>query len=160
MIDIRRVTGDDWELVRDVRLKALLDTPDWFWSTHEEEVSRLEAWWRDRIASGAWFVARDGDRPVGIAAGIHAPETAESDRQLISMWVENEARGRGIGRRLVAAVESWARTDGARRLQLEVTDKNETGRRFYESYGFVATGRTEPLPRKPELIEHEMVLEL
>ena len=74
------------------------------------------------------------------------------------MWVRAEARGRGVGTKLIDAVKAWARAEGARALQLEVTEDNHAAVRLYERCGFRATGRTEPLPRDPALIEHEMRL--
>ena len=156
MIEIRPVTAEDWALVRKVRLAALRDTPDWFWATYDEEVDKPENWWRDFIEAGAWFIAYDGEQPVGIAAALPAHYLEESDRQLISMWVEPAARGTGVGAALVNAVLAWARAEGVRELQLQVTEKNDAARRLYERCGFRATGRADPLPRDPSLIEHEM----
>ena len=158
MIEIRRVDQDDWPIVRDVRLAALKDTPDWFWVTYEEEVHQPEKWWRDFLTAAAWFVAYEADRPVGIAAGIRSSRLDESERALISMWVRPDARRQGIGRQLVESTKEWARADGALSLQLEVTHTNLGATRLYERCGFKATGRTEPLPRDPSLIEHEMRL--
>src|SRR5919106_460409 len=121
MIDVVRVGPDEWSTVRKVRLAALLDTPDLFWSTHDDEVDKPESWWREFVDAGAWFVAYDGGLPVGISAAIRDPELEESDRQLISMWVEPDARGGGVGAKLIEAVKAWARADGARALQLQVT---------------------------------------
>jgi len=157
---IKRIGSDEWRTVRRVRLAALKDTPDWFWSAYEEEVDKPESWWRDFIELGAWFIAYETDRPVGVAAAIAGPELHESDRQLISMWVAPEVRGQGIGTQLVEAVKAWARESGVRELQLEVTEGNGDAARLYERCGFRATGRTTPLPRNPELVEREMRLRM
>jgi ribosomal protein S18 acetylase RimI-like enzyme len=45
---------------------------------------------------------------------------------------------------------------GARALQLMVTSNNEPATRFYERLGFTRTGRTEPYPNDPVVIEYEM----
>lgn len=136
------------------------DSPDWFWSTYGDEADRPGEWWRRFIEEGAWFVARNGERPVGIAAAIGRADRDDIEWQLISMWVAEEARGHGIGTRLVEAVKSWARSTGAEALHLDVTDGNESARRLYERCGFRATGRTTPHPRRPDLREHEMLAPL
>jgi ribosomal protein S18 acetylase RimI-like enzyme len=41
-------------------------------------------------------------------------------------------------------------------LQLMVTSKNEPAMRFYEELGFARTGRIEPYPNDPSLVEYEM----
>ncbi len=160
MIEIVRVTPDDWAEVRDIRLAALQDTPDWFWATYEEEKDKPESWWRDFIGPGGWFVARETGGTVGIAAGVPHYRPRPKARALISMWVAPGSRGRGIGRKLIAAVADWARADGATVLELEVTTNNEVATGVYERFGFRFTGNTEPLPRKPLIIEREMMLEL
>jgi GNAT superfamily N-acetyltransferase len=160
VLEIKRVGPDDWSTVRKIRLAALRDTPDWFWATYEEEVEKPESWWREFIEAGAWFLACDHDRPLGIAAVLPAPGLEETARQLISMWVSPEARRQGVGANLIDAIKGWSRETGVRELQLQVTESNQDARRVYERHGFQATGRTEPLPRKPWLLEHEMRLKL
>ncbi|HYI44307.1 MAG TPA: GNAT family N-acetyltransferase [Actinomycetota bacterium] len=160
MVEIRGAGADEWSTIRKVRLAALTDTPDAFWATHVEEIDKPEAWWRHFINAGAWFLAWDGDRAVGIVAVLRDPELGEATRRLISMWVHPEARGAGIGVELVDAAVAWARVDGAREVQLEVTAGNDAAARLYERCGFSPTGVTTPLPRDPALIESEYLLVL
>ncbi|MEA2434045.1 MAG: hypothetical protein QOG54_1502 [Actinomycetota bacterium] len=159
-VEIRRVEVADWEVVRDVRLAALADSPDAFWATHEDEVTKDESWWRDFFGPTAWFIAEIDGRPTGIAAGLRARELGDEERALISMWVDPSARGKGVGRRLIAAVCDWSRVDGASSVVLEVAEGNDGAAALYRSCGFEATGNTQPLPRKPSIIEHEMRLQL
>lgn len=44
--------------------------------------------------------------------------------------------GEGVGTALMAAVESWARERGCRRVTLNVVDENRAGQRLYERLGF------------------------
>ena len=160
MVEIEQVGPDDWKLVRDVRLTALQDTPDWFWATYEDEVEQPENWWREFIGSGGWFIAKAGDDPVAIAAGIRDPLLGDATRYLISMWVEPGTRRSGVGVQLIDAVVAWARADGAKEIRLQVTETNDVAARLYAKCGFEPTGRTEPLPRNPTLVERELRLVL
>jgi GNAT superfamily N-acetyltransferase len=157
---IRQLGPDDWEFIREVRLSALSDTPDWFWATYQEEVDKPEAWWRNFVAAGAWFIAFQEDAPVGIAAALRDPQLAEAERQLVSMWVTPEARNRGIGSQLVDVVKEWCRRDGATELQLMVTSGNSAAARLYERCGFRATSKAIPHPRDSRLEEHELRVRL
>jgi GNAT superfamily N-acetyltransferase len=158
--EIRRAVDDEWRIVRRLRLAALRDSPDWFWATYDEEVGRPDEWWRERVDSGAWFIAYTDGLPVGLAGAITAPELDPSARQLVSMWVDPAARSKGVGRQLIEAVEKWARAQDVRALQLQVTEGNAAAYRLYRRCGFAPTGRTEPGPRDPSLVEHEMRLPL
>lgn len=62
-----------------------------------------------------------------------------------------ESRDRGAGRRLLDAAVGFAREHGAETIELGVTDGNDAARALYERYGFVDTGRAEPLESHPEL---------
>ncbi|MCR9149532.1 MAG: GNAT family N-acetyltransferase [Rhodobacteraceae bacterium] len=58
------------------------------------------------------------------------------DAYLGLMLIATEARGRGLGPRLLGAVAETARARGAPRLYLGVLDANPRGRAFWERQGF------------------------
>ncbi|MCP4398740.1 MAG: GNAT family N-acetyltransferase [bacterium] len=67
---------------------------------------------------------------------IHILETVpESDFYLLSLAVNKELRGEGVGSMLMDAVEDRARAGGSTRLSLDVSAKNEGARRLYERRG-------------------------
>jgi ribosomal protein S18 acetylase RimI-like enzyme len=96
----------------------------------------------------------DGDTACGIA-GSFLDQNDPARAHLISMWTAPTHRQRGIGRLFVNNVFNWARGRQARILQLMVTS-NEPAIRFYQRPGFARTGRTEPHPNDPAVIECEM----
>jgi len=51
-VNVRRVRAEDWEALRDVRLRALA-TPDAFGTVHADAVGRAETWWREWAARSA-----------------------------------------------------------------------------------------------------------
>jgi ribosomal protein S18 acetylase RimI-like enzyme len=143
-----------------VRLRALLDAPSAFGTTHAEAAARDAAWWDERVrtcAAGpdsALFVAERDGTLCGLVGGERSDVPGAVD--VISMWVDPAARGARLGTRLLDAVEAWARGAGARMLQLMVTDTNDHAIALYEAYGFVFTGRSDPHPSQPALRELEM----
>jgi DNA-binding MarR family transcriptional regulator/GNAT superfamily N-acetyltransferase len=65
--------------------------------------------------AGALLVAREEGHPVGcVAWQRHAPDTAE----VRHLWVGAEARGLGLGRRLLGAVETHAAARGVAVMRL------------------------------------------
>ena len=81
---------------------------------------------------GRFLVAElDGD-PVGCAGWRRHGNDAELKR----MFTLASARGRGVARRMLAAVEDSARAAGCRRLILETGDRQPEAIALYESAGY------------------------
>jgi ribosomal protein S18 acetylase RimI-like enzyme len=140
-IEIREASEDEWEAVRDLRLRALREDPEAYGSTFERESLRTEGEWRARLsdAARATFVADADGRLAGTA--VAAPwEEVGGPLGLFGMWVDPACRGRGIGARLVHRVLAHARERGESLVQLEVAEPQAAARRLYERCGFVDTG--------------------
>jgi GNAT superfamily N-acetyltransferase len=153
---VRRFDTTEWPTVRAARLRALQESPDAFSSSYAEEVHHCDDWWVEGMTRLAWFVAEEGDGVVGIVAGMPFGDHLE----VISMWVDPDHRGRGVGDALLAAVVAWAKAEGAVGLCLAVAQSNHSARRFYERAGFIPSGPGEPLRSRPEVCTTEMRLHL
>jgi putative acetyltransferase len=82
---------------------------------------------------GAFLVIYQEENAVGCGAvRLLDPETAELKR----MYVSPARRGRGLGRRLVAALETEARALGVRRLILETGIRQTAALALYRATGF------------------------
>ncbi|MGH7911035.1 MAG: GNAT family N-acetyltransferase [Candidatus Dormibacteraceae bacterium] len=158
MLPVRRLTESEWEAYREVRLAALADTPGAFGSTYRQEMGRGVEDWRTRLRERACFVAFEGDRPAGIACGI--PGEAPGSAELVSMWVDPQARRRKLGRELVRQVLDWAAAEGFAEVRLTVVDDRAPALALYRGLGFVPTGRTEPYPNDGARHEIELALPL
>jgi ribosomal protein S18 acetylase RimI-like enzyme len=166
-MEIRRVTEDDWELLKDVRLRALAEAPYAFGSTLERERDRTEEEWREWAArgrhdsGGATFAAVDGHRFVGMAGGFDDDEEGVPPGvHLVAMWVDPAVRRQGVGADLVEAVVTWARERGAPEVHLWVADGNDAARSLYRRLGFEPTGVRQPLPSNPSVGEEMLRLRL
>jgi ribosomal protein S18 acetylase RimI-like enzyme len=104
---------------------------------------------------GIGFLAMDGGAPCGLVAAFLADPHA-NNTHVVSMWAAPEHRRHGVGRLLMAAVRKWAREHNSLAMQLMVTSGNEAAIRFYGRLGFAKTGRTEPYPNDPAVLEYEM----
>ncbi|MBM2617550.1 GNAT family N-acetyltransferase [Actinoplanes sp. LDG1-06] len=82
--------------------------------------------------NGAFFVADDGERLVGCAGWRRHGDDAELKR----MFTATAVRGRGLGRRMLAAIEASAREAGCRRVILETGDKQPEAVGLYLSAGY------------------------
>ena len=93
--------------------------------------------------AGVLLVARLRGRPVGCGAlKLHRLAPAELKR----MWVAPDARGLGLGRRLLAELERHARAAGARAARLETNRALKEAIALYRSSGYreVAPFNDEP----------------
>ena len=156
---VERLDPTSWERLRGIRLRALDDAPDAFGSSAASERDSDQAAWQRLAGLGPWWLAVEEGDDVGVVAGGHR-DRDDRTRWVYSMWVDAAWRGRDVAGALLDAVVDWARSDGASRLGLDVTDRVPRARRFYERYGFVATGIVVPLPRDPSIELAEMALVL
>jgi ribosomal protein S18 acetylase RimI-like enzyme len=84
------------------------------------------------------FLAFVEQRPVGLAVCFYGFSTFAA-KPLINIHdfiVLPEARGLGIGKRMLAAVEEQARSQGCCKVTLEVQEKNHRARKIYTAAGF------------------------
>jgi ribosomal protein S18 acetylase RimI-like enzyme len=161
MVTVRETTMEEWESLRNIRLKALQDAPDAFGSTYDEQAVLKEADWRHTVSRGGTFLAYvpedDETEPAGVVCGLQEqPGTVE----LTHMWVRPEARGDGVGEALVAAVVRWASARNAASVHLWVFETNEYARKLYERCGFSPTEERQPLPANPKFTEIGMAYPL
>jgi RimJ/RimL family protein N-acetyltransferase len=95
-----------------------------------------------RTGDAGYLIAAAGDAVVGYVGVTAGPY--RSTRGVLSIphiGVRRAYRQRGIGRRLLTALEAWARERGAHRIDLTVDDINAPARALYRACGFVEEGR-------------------
>lgn len=153
-----RLTPDDWQVFRDVRVASLRDSPQAFSATLDSQLARDEAGWREGLAARTQFVAMAGDDVAGTAGGIAEPSGQFGE--LISMWVAPGWRGRGVGARLIEEVAGWAASVGFTELRLWVVEGNKAAERAYAKAGFSRTGQRQPVRPSEPAMEFEMLRRL
>lgn len=79
------------------------------------------------------LVATSGGRVVGVAC----LEPWDDKGWLSKLFVDPDARGRGVGRLLLQAVVDEARAQGMREIGLTTRTVFESAIRLYETFGFV-----------------------
>lgn len=140
MLELRRLSPDDAEAYREIRLESLQNAPEAFGATYEHESVQPLGWFKDRLSRSAMFGAFFAGELVGIA-GYYRQEGAKYRHKgfLVGMYVRPDARRRGAGSALVRAVTRHAVTE-VEILQLCVITDNEAARRLYHRHGFTEYG--------------------
>lgn len=149
MVRVEQLSEDEWQTLRDIRLRALWQSPQAFGASLARDQRFQEQHWRMRLRSSHWFVARPGldQEPVGLVCMIAEPGSPVDDRHVVSLWVDPDHRSQGVGRALLGRVADEASRAGATTLSLWVADDNDAARALYEGFGFAATGASQPHPR-------------
>lgn len=112
----------------------------WIYDTfsHEFEDVKLEDWTAQlepaQNPDKVTFVAVEDGQAVGTASldNEDLPPRADLSPWLASVYVLPELRARGLGAKLVEAVENEARTRGFEKIYLHTTDRTE----FYKKRGW------------------------
>jgi GNAT superfamily N-acetyltransferase len=119
---------------------------DW-WGKDEPTLDQIRATTRQLIADPAtdFLLAADGSStPAGVCQLRYRLSiwTGADDCWLEDLYVEESARGAGLGRALVEAAIERAKARGCRRMELDVNEDNQDAVAFYAGLGF----STEPKP--------------
>lgn len=138
MPTLRRLTPDDAESYRAIRLEGLQSRPDAFGSSWAEEREKPLAAFAARLEGNAvWGGWADGHADLAGVAGLMVPTSAKL-RHIGTLWgmfVRPAARGQGLGALLVQRVidEAAGRVE---ELRLTVVTTNEAAVRLYTRLGF------------------------
>ncbi len=122
--------------------------------------ARLRSWAR---LPGAYLAVAQGPEAALTAMGLALPGRAEDGvgdvipglTHLTGICVLPEEQGRGVGSRLLDHLLRVARATGHDRASLWASAENDRGQRFFQSRGFLRTGRVSTDGVGPELVHYE-----
>ena len=161
LTSIRSLDLHEVSLHREVRLRALRESPDSFGETATEAEAQPHSYWEDLTQSvtapdrHTLFLACEGNAVCGSTYGLLDRERKDTGR-IGGLWVDPSRRRQGVGRALLQAVVSWARQRRLKRLALWTPAANAGAINLYRGAGFVDTGRQRPLRTGAELRIIEM----
>jgi phosphinothricin acetyltransferase len=127
--------------------------------TFEDTVPPWEDWDASHLAAGR-LVAREGDTVVGWAA--FAPVSRRDCYRGVaecSVYVASDARGRGVGRALLAKLCEDADAAGLWTIQAVMFADNQASISLHESCGFRLVGRRERIAKKDGVWRDTVLLE-
>jgi ribosomal protein S18 acetylase RimI-like enzyme len=163
MADLRHSRPEDWERLKALRLRALLDSPDAGCPTYEEAAGYGDHVWMERSSvdpaegTSTSILAFDRDEAVGLAVGVLCDDHR---LDVVSVFVTPSHRGSGIAHDLMDMVETWGKARGARVVVLDVEASNERAGAFYAAFGYLPTGRRETYPGRVWLHRLELTKSL
>jgi RimJ/RimL family protein N-acetyltransferase len=149
VIEVERIEPDDWPVLRELRLRALDESMQWFAADRSAEAAYTEADWRARIDEGDWGAAVVDGTAVGLV-GVAAVEPERgADCWIHGWWVDPGVRGTGIARRMLDWLDQVALGQRWQRQGLGVWEDNIDAQGVFASLGFLADGPPQPSSRQP-----------
>lgn len=162
---IRTLAAHEWKIYKDLRLRALADSPEAFGTTLDEAQVRPDAYWMKRMApdpESSWdlpLVAEVDGEPIGLTWGrIEVPHPQVAN--VYSVWVDPRYRQKGVGMMLMEAVIEWARSMSVRYVDLGVLYADSPAMRLYRRAGFEPVGDPMPLRHASDSLGLHMRLDL
>ncbi|WP_091187800.1 GNAT family N-acetyltransferase [Paenibacillus catalpae] len=144
-MEIRVLNESDAELSHKLRLQSLLGNPEAFLTTYEIQAARPIEEIREQLKpeDGRFTLgAFQAGKLVGSVTFVREfkPKIIHKGN-IYAMYVAPEARGQGIGKRLVAELVRKASTlDGLEQINLTVISENAAAKALYASCGFEVFG--------------------
>jgi len=137
MIDLRSACAGDSERLADIGIRAWESAvPHWGEDTEKLRDHAHRAY-RDFCAD-QWqtiLVAQNGAAVVGWGA------RENMDHYISDLWVDPQYQGRGVGKRLLAALERTIAEAGFADVELETHARNTPTIGFYEAAGYRVVSR-------------------
>lgn len=159
---VRRVTAEEWEEVRGLRLRALQDPVAAlaFLDTYENAAAQPAEFWQQRTVNAAeggpnaQYVAISADGAWFASATVIPSRVAGGDPTalVVGVYVAEGHRGAGAIEALFDECAAWAVDQGFAELTLEVHVENHRAQAAYERCGFTRTGQITELANGREYV--------
>ncbi|WP_180077871.1 GNAT family N-acetyltransferase [Acinetobacter sp. YH12251] len=115
-ITIPSTVESDWEILKNLRLEALQDSPDAFTATFEKTKTHSDSEWRDRVAQKRpcqFLLAFDGMRAVGMVGGTI---DKQHEFTVVAMWLYENYRGNSVADLLISSLQNMQQTKVIQKL--------------------------------------------
>lgn len=135
IISFKKVSPDDWQKFREIRLKGLQTDPQAFGGTFESESQENEEYWKERFSNPerCFYAAENGNIFVATAG---SKKIAEDNWMIIAVYTLPEFRGKNISQELINRLVDEAKIKGATKVSLMVNPIQESAVKLYEKMGF------------------------
>lgn len=148
MLTIRRATLKDLDAITEIYNEAILKTVATF-DTKPKTLEEQKLWFANHGPKHPLLVAEHNGIVVGWASLSRWSERcAYSDTAEISLYVKEEHRRKGIGRKLLEAIMQEGQKAGLHTVIARITEGSEVSIHLHKSAGFEHIGIMKEVGRK------------
>ena len=142
-LEIVPMTEREWKAVREIYLQGIATGN----ATFEQSVPEYVEW-DERHLSTCRLIARWNEKVLGWAAlsRVSSRRVYEGVAE-VSIYIAEEVRGRGIGRKLLGALVEASEQNGIWTLQAGIFAENAVSIRLHQQAGFRIVGTREKIGR-------------
>ena len=150
---------DEWERLRDIRLRSLKENPEAFGARLEIVSAFTESQWRDEFSKLTHLVATTNQVDISTMTIEILEGDFGATCWIGSCWSDPIFRGKGALRAMFEYLDQYADTRGWSKQGLGVWIDNDSAITAYEKLGFVAMGEPQESTRKPGKFYQRMIRE-
>jgi len=148
MVVIRPASFDDLPAINEIYNQAILTTVATF-DTEEKSLVERAKWFEDHGPKNPILVAENQGNILGWAAlNKYSNRKAYSETVEASLYVREEVRGKGIGKKLFQALVEEGKKVGVHSILSRITEGNEVSVRLHENLGFQSVGVIKEVGKK------------
>ncbi len=148
MAVLRSATDADLPAITGIYNQAVLRATGTF-DTEPKTLGQQKAWFARHGDSHPVIVADEGGKVVGWASmSPYSDRCAYARTAEVSVYIDEGARGRGLGGALLEAILAAGKTAGLKQALARVTEGNEASLRLHAKRGFFEAGRLRQVGEK------------
>ena len=148
MLTIRQAAFDDLGQITEIYNDAIEKTTATF-DTEPKTLEEQEEWFANHDAKHPVLIAERDDTVVGWASlSKWSDRCAYSDTAEISLYIKEECRGKGIGKKLMKTIIQEGQKTGLHTVIARIADSNDISIELCKSFGFQHIGTMREVGKK------------
>lgn len=140
-ITIQKITPDDWEDYKKIRLEALQAEPQAYMTTYEQAKLYSDEDWKKYTTTATILIAKTDTALIGTIGAYYKTENNKLFAVVIGVYLNKDYRGKGMGRQLLDSVIEEIKREGVvKTVKLWVNTEQVSAVKLYERSGFKVIG--------------------
>ena len=158
----RPLRSDEWQLLRNVRLNALRESPQSFLAEYDQEEECGQERWQTEFDRGNWIVGELDGKHVCLTGVTRESGAPADERYLEYVWVAKAFRGQHISSHMLTSIiRELEKADVRTILLWTLENDNHLAQLLYKQLDFITTGQKQELKgRSWEHFRRDSILDL